>query len=123
MRFVFSAICITMKKSVSVILCAALCLALTAAIFSASMPAAKHKAVKIAVVNRDDSAMMLPLITSMLESRLGGLLKAEILDAEQPTEQYSAVLVLLPMPMKPYGHCFQLRHKVLHRIDLLAFVL
>ena len=94
MRFVFSAVFIALKRSVSVVLCAALCLASTAAVFTAAMPAVKHKPAKIAVVNLDDSAIMLPLITSMLESRMEGLLKAEILDEGQSTEHYAAVLVL-----------------------------
>jgi len=94
MRFILSATCVALKRSVSVILCVGICLAAVAAAFSVAMPLAKAEPIKIAIVNQDDSAMMLPIVTTMLESRLGGMLKTELCDTEQQAEHYAAVLVL-----------------------------
>ena len=94
MRFVFSAVYVALKRSVSVILCAIISLSMIAAVFSAALPISKYEPIKVALINRDDSEMMLPLVVNMLESRLGGLVKAELMQSDPPAGQYAAVLVL-----------------------------
>ncbi len=94
MRFVFSAGTIVLKRSAAIILCVFLCLFGMVGIFSVSAPLTKYEPLKIAIVNQDDSAVMLPLVTSMLESRLGGMLKAELCDTVEQASGHSAVLVL-----------------------------
>ena len=94
MRLVFSAACIILKKSASAIICALLCLAIIAAAVSAASSIAEAEPVKIAIVNHDDSSMMLPLVTTMLESRLDGMLKAELCDTEDQAQSYAAMLIL-----------------------------
>ena len=91
MRLIFTASIIALKRSMLIVLSAALCLSLLAAV---AVPTAQPPQVKLAIINQDKDPFATSVIKMLINKQFSGVLSAEFFENEKDTQNCAAVLIL-----------------------------
>jgi len=94
LRLIFCCCFMTLKRGSRAVICAAACLFAAAAVLSAMFVSRDFTPARLAVISRDDSGYIEPIVRSVIDSGFKGLLSVEFLDSADDTKNHTAVLTL-----------------------------